>query len=648
MKDGFYLSTYTHIHPLAYCYKTSARHDHNISLWKKNGTEIELVHYWELERITGQKHHAHSFCNVEHACRFINALLEQYSLTMEDMEEIWGTPGLDTTNKYYIPEDSNVYAYHNLCHLYSAVLSNSNIFYNYPVIGLSLDGGPDNVVDTPISKKKHFVGCYSVKGKMSEYFSVYSPGPLWNAAKEQLGMEEGTLMALASATDCQLINYHPEMILCDDMKSTYSAIHYVKELIDKVKGLSDNDVGYAFTGYDSRFSKEENLISMVAKVIQEMSIQIMKYNIELIIRKFNVKTEECYLSIAGGFALNCPSNSKIMEYYGFKGFYTVPCVSDTGMSMGVALYTFYKRLNKPNFILGSAFYGNCDKRDIKIVLKNAHMERFIKSIQSWNPDRVVEDISIYPVVWLEGRAEIGPRALGHRSIIADARNLKTKEILNELKQRQWWRPVAPLIDYQYVDTYFEHAYPSPYMLNTFYMRPEYWDTLKAICHLDYSARIQTADESIGLLYDVIQRYHFRTGIPILCNTSLNDKGEPIIDKIEEALNFALRKRISVVYINGTRLELQNFENYTEDLPYRRENIFEQWMTESEIENLKQVLNPYHMSYIYIQMYLLDESLGTFHLDNERDIKALKRIVDELLKNEHIRSWFESGQMYLNK
>lgn len=313
MEDGFYLSTYVHVHPLAYCYKTSARHDHNISLWLKEGRKIKLVHYWELERTTGQKHHSQSFFCIEHAKRYINSLLKEYNLTIEDMQEIWGTPGLDTTQQYFFPEDAKNYAYHNICHLYSAILSDTEIFYNNPVIGLSLDGGPDNVVDMHVDKKRHFVGCYSVNGEISDYFTVYSPGPLWSSAKELTGMEEGSLMALASAADCRLIDYNPEIILCEDMKSTYTAISFVEELISKVTNLTERDTGTKFTGYDSRFSHEENCISMVAKVIQEMSVKIMEYNIKNIVEKFNVKTDECYLSIAGGFALNCPSNSSIME-----------------------------------------------------------------------------------------------------------------------------------------------------------------------------------------------------------------------------------------------------------------------------------------------------------------------------------------------
>ena len=406
MKDGYYLSTYLHISGLAYCYHISARHNHNCSLWKKCGNQIKLVHFWELERLTGQKHHAHSFYSYEHAKEFLNDLLSTYNLSLEDMVEVWGTPGLETTRDYYFPDDSKKFAYHNIAHLFSAILSDVNIFNNNPVIGLSLDGGPDNVVDFEIKKKKHFIGSYSVNGEIIDYFSVYSPGPLWNAAKEQFGMEEGSLMALASASESR-VNYPiDELVLCDDMKSTYKAIVYVKKLIGEISSLTDQDAGVKFNGYDQRFSKKDNNISMIMKIIQQMSIEIMKLNIDMIIKKYNVIPEESFLSIAGGYALNCPSNSSIMNQYNFKGFYTVPCVSDSGISMGIALYTFFKRMGKFDFKLGHAFYGDSDSRDLLKTLKQSGMEPFIKSLSEWEEELAVKDVINSPIVWFDGQAEI--------------------------------------------------------------------------------------------------------------------------------------------------------------------------------------------------------------------------------------------------
>lgn len=148
-----------------------------------------------------------------------------------------------------------------------------------------------------------------------------------------------------------------------------------------------------------------------------------------------------------------------------------------------------------------------------------------------------------PIVWYDGQSESGPRALGHRSIIADPRSIRNKDLINLYKQRQWWRPVAPIILEDFLEEWFENAYPSPYMLNNFVIRQEKKELVPAILHLDLTARVQTINqESDEALYHVIQNFYERTGIPIVCNTSLNDRGEPIIETVEQAFNFALRKK----------------------------------------------------------------------------------------------------------
>lgn len=149
-----------------------------------------------------------------------------------------------------------------------------------------------------------------------------------------------------------------------------------------------------------------------------------------------------------------------------------------------------------------------------------------------------------PIVWYDGQSESGPRALGHRSIIADPRSIRNKDLINLYKQRQWWRPVAPIILEDFLEEWFENAYPSPYMLNNFVIRQEKKELVPAILHLDLTARVQTINqESDEALYHVIQNFYERTGIPIVCNTSLNDRGEPIIETVEQAFNFALRKKL---------------------------------------------------------------------------------------------------------
>ena len=161
MKDGYYLSTYLHIDEIAHLTFLRIRHDQNISLWKKIGNEITLVHYWELERITGLKRHNKSFFNVAQAKAFINELLKPYDLSLDNMVEVWGTPQLQTSNDYHSLEEYEKLSYHSVAHMFSALCLDTDTFFQEDIIGLAIDGGPDSVVDPAVNKKFYYSGCFS-------------------------------------------------------------------------------------------------------------------------------------------------------------------------------------------------------------------------------------------------------------------------------------------------------------------------------------------------------------------------------------------------------------------------------------------------------------------------------------------------------
>lgn len=541
MKDGYYLSTYLHIDETASILEIAIRHDQNLSLWFKEGEHVQLVHCWELERISGIKKYNTSFYNIAQAKELINDLLSTYNLTLNDMQEVWGTPQLESVNDYHSLFIYQQVSYHSIAHLFSTIMQNTDIFYNENIIGLAVDGAPDNVIDRNIHKKKHYAGCVVKNGEI-EVFPVFSPAPLWMYASSLYKLREGTLMAIASASTSRLYRGEDDLILVDDASNINKAYEYITNIQKEVDSLTDDDAGVRFSGFDKCFSVQENKISMVMKEVQSLSIRIMEHNLDEIISRHHINPADTYLALSGGFALNCPTNTHLMKNYKFKGFLGLPCVSDTGQSLGIGLYAFYKKMSRVIFKLGHAYYGN-DDNSLKNILGNSKYSEFIRKISDLNFQEVVEDIISNPIVWFDGRSEIGPRALGHRSILADPRNSKAKDLLNKYKERQWWRPVAPIVLNEYVNEWFEEAYSSPFMLHAFKVRAEKVESVPAICHIDHTARIQTltlTDEP--RLHQLIQTFYEVTGIPILCNTSLNDKEEPIIDKIDEAINFALRKK----------------------------------------------------------------------------------------------------------
>jgi len=163
-----------------------------------------------------------------------------------------------------------------------------------------------------------------------------------------------------------------------------------------------------------------------------------------------------------------------------------------------------------------------------------------------------EDLAENRVIgWFEGRSEIGPRALGHRSILADPRVAANHDRVNAIKGRESWRPFAPAVLEEDAAIWFEGAsLPSPYMLFTGQVRG---DKLPAITHADGSARVQTVDASCGAFYRLLQHFRALTGVPVVLNTSFNGPGEPIVESAQDALGFFLRSRLDALYIDGWRI-----------------------------------------------------------------------------------------------
>lgn len=567
MRDGYYLSAYVTIDEYKHVFDISDRHDYNISLYLKENGNVTLVHYWELERISGVKEHQRPFFNVEETVEFINHLLSAYDLTIDDMVEVWGTPEIANVKDYHSVPEQPDYAYHGMWHLFSGIMMNTEIFHNDQILAFAVDGGPEFNID-PESEhfcKYYYPGCYVNQGKI-EYFPAYSPGPFWGYAAKRYKMREGTLMALGSAIDLKSEkNYIRDSIFIEKTDTrTYQTYYQLDAFFREIEEEFDSMDSAKLS---DQFTYEENRIAFVMNVIQDISKVIMEKNVEMAIERLGINPENAHLSLAGGFALNCPTNSYLMNTYKFKSFIAPPCVNDTGMSLGVALYAFYKKLGRFNFQFQNAYYGDKDDSFTDILREYSP---YIKNWNDFDPDQFLADIQSNPIVWFDHRTEVGPRALGNRSLLADPRNPASKVKLNVVKEREWWRPVAPLIMEEHLEKWFMEDVSSPYMLQTSMIKEHQFEKVPAILHLDRSSRIQTVNRRDNeSLYELLELFNKETQVPILCNTSLNDKGEPIINRSEEAIVFALRKKMPVIYINKVRLELQGFEAFHERAPHPR-------------------------------------------------------------------------------
>ena len=266
------------------------------------------------------------------------------------------------------------------------------------------------------------------------------------------------------------------------------------------------------------------------------------------------------LCISGGVAHNCPANGKLLNSRIFKNIYVPPAPGDAGLSVGSAFCLHNRISKKPStFCMRSAYWGpGYSGKDIALTIKKLNRENPANSIKASIIDNrndlcseVATEISKGKVIgWFQGRSELGPRALGNRSILADPRRSDMKDILNSrIKNREMFRPFAPSILSDYVGEYFYDTNPSPFMSFTYKIKEGKRNIIPAICHIDGTARLQTVSKEANSLYwQLLDEFRKLTGVPILLNTSFNEN-EPIVSSPKEAIECFLRTKMDILIIN---------------------------------------------------------------------------------------------------
>jgi carbamoyltransferase len=319
----------------------------------------------------------------------------------------------------------------------------------------------------------------------------------------------------------------------------------------------------------------------VARSIQEVTEEIMLR----LARHARAVTGQTNLCLAGGVALNCVANGRILREQIFEQLWVQPAAGDAGGALGAALLAWHegsgkapsetKRTEDPasdamqGALLGPAY----SDQDIEAVLRScgAVWERLEGSLLL---DRTVELLNAEKVIgWFQGRMEFGPRALGNRSILGDPRSPRMQSVMNlKVKFRESFRPFAPVVRKERVADYFELDVESPYMLLVAPIREELRrspppgvkglallkeqrSTLPAITHVDYSARIQTVSQTDHpLLYDLLLRFERVTGCGVLVNTSFNVRGEPIVCSPHDAYRCFVNTEMDYLVLGNYVLE----------------------------------------------------------------------------------------------
>lgn len=300
---------------------------------------------------------------------------------------------------------------------------------------------------------------------------------------------------------------------------------------------------------DELTQKHKDIAASVQRVCEDLVMHILTH--------LQKRTGLKNVCIAGGVAQNSVANGKVLSQTPFENLYIPSAGHDAGISMGAGLYLYNQILdNERAEPIYTAYTGSrFSNEEIEAYLKERGME-YQKLDDAQLYDKITDKLLEPGVVgWYSGRAEFGPRALGGRSIIADPRNPKAKDLLNsKIKRRESFRPFAPSILKEYVAEYFTKVEDVPFMEKVLPIKPEKHKEIPAVTHVDGTGRLQTVMKEVSpRYYDLIDTFRKKTGTPILLNTSFNEN-EPIVNTPEEALNCFLRTDMDMLVMENIILE----------------------------------------------------------------------------------------------
>ena len=340
----------------------------------------------------------------------------------------------------------------------------------------------------------------------------------------------GKLMGLASYADEEIVKEAPEYIqdLGNDIYIPNNAIY------PKVTWRSDFYSKSCVAGIYQREQERASLI--LAKIAKD-------------------KTDSKNVCVAGGSFLNCNSNERILNSGLYENCYFIPPSDDSGIPLGCAWFAYQKLTDIAEVEQLSPYLGKSYSRNEVIEALNEHPG--LNYTEYDNFDFLIEEITYWltqnrVIGWFQGGSEMGPRALGNRSILASPiKAWMTGHINADIKKREWYRPFAPAVLFEHQSEVFESDVYSPYMLVTTTVKEEWRNKIPAVVHIDNSARHQSVTEkSNSKFYLLIKKFHEKTGVPVLLNTSFNGPKEPIVETPQEAINTFLENNLDYLVINN--------------------------------------------------------------------------------------------------
>lgn len=499
---------------------------------------------------------------------------------------------LNSLNKEFgfaVPSDRLLFAEHHESHSASA-------FYPSPfeeAVVLTMDGVGEwatasvavgNGADLTIQKEIHFP--HSL-GLLYSAFSYYAGFKVNSGEYKLMGLAPYGQPRFKNQILDNMVDVRPD----GSFKLNMKYFNYCTGLT-----MTSADFGRLF-GRPRRLPEEplEQFHMDIAASIQEVTEEIILRIAGDLVQQYGIKN----LCLAGGVALNCVANGKLLQSDLFENIWVQPAAGDAGGALGAALIAYYRHLNQArkadnaDSMKGSYLGPEYSHAEIEATLRDAGA-KFIVLDDEELFNRVTDDlIEERAFGWMQGRMEFGPRALGNRSIIADPRSAEMQKKLNlKVKFRESFRPFAPSILNEDVSEWFEFEGNSPYMLMVADVKSDRQirmsadqdklfgieklnvarSEIPAVTHVDYSARIQTVSADTNSRYHkLISRFKEKTGCPVLVNTSFNVRGEPIVRTPADAFRCFMGTGLDNLVIGNCYLRK---EDQDPDLSLDYKNEFE--------------------------------------------------------------------------
>lgn len=409
-------------------------------------------------------------------------------------------PGLDPGIVRFVP--------HHVAHAASAHLAAP-----YPSAAVMVCDGR--------GERSSYLGGHAVDGDLEILSTVALPhslGLMYEEATEHLGFrrssDEYKVMALAAyGKPVHLDAFREAVRVTEDGGFTTARIEW-ERFSPRRQHEGDWD------------DADANLAASVQAVLEERLLDLARW--------LHARTGERALVAAGGVALNCVANSRILQDGPFDEMWVQPAAGDAGTALGAALHLAHALGDTVQPMHTAALGREWSDDSVRDALTTADVAfAQVRDVAEEVAEALACDAT---VAWVQGRSEWGPRALGQRSLLANPTRAANLERLNDIKGREQFRPVAPMVLAERAHEIFSGPLPSPYMLFTHEVRPAWRDRIPAVVHVDGSARVQTIDRSAHpLMARVLDAFARRTGVPVLVNTSLNTGGRPMVDSPRDAL-----------------------------------------------------------------------------------------------------------------